>query len=200
MKLNLGCGAEKLTGYINADIDITLKPDIVMDLKQPFPWQSEVADSVVMFHTIEHIERKYHFHILTEIHRILKPAGKLAIAYPEFSKCVTYWLLNKQGKRDFWEATIYGRQLSPSDYHVCAMHTPEFKEVLREVGFIDIEVREEKSGQDFYTVLLTKKGSPLPTYEDVVNQIVFGGNSNERCNKASGCLSHPCNGCSRQSN
>ena len=42
-----------------------------------------------------------------------------------------FWLDNKYGDRDFWEATIYGRQLFPADFHVCAIDSTDFKSSIK---------------------------------------------------------------------
>lgn len=157
-KYNFGCGSAKLTGFINIDINEKLKPDLVLDfLKFPYPIEDSSASHIYFLHTIEHIPKIEHPFILLEFHRILSDEGKLLIAYPEFEKVAKNYISNHKGGRLFWEATIYGRQTSDFDYHVCAMYTPEFIQLLNEMGFEIIFQRPEKT-QEFNTVILAKKG------------------------------------------
>ena len=171
MKLNLGCGLNKLEGYINIDIDEKLNPDVVHDFKTSLPYPAASVDKVVMFHTIEHIEKKFHRGILINIRRVLKEDGELIISYPEFGKVAQYWLDNHKGLREFWEATIYGRQASPSDYHVSAMDSKEFKHLVITSGFQVTKCVPEPD-QDFNTVLKAKPDLIL-TYSQAVLESVW---------------------------
>ena len=60
MKLNLGSGRAKIEGYINLDISAECEPDIVHDFRKGLPYPKETFDEIVMLHTIEHIEKKFH--------------------------------------------------------------------------------------------------------------------------------------------
>ncbi len=55
MKLNLGCGYNKLEGYVNVDIDKKCKPDIVANLEKKLPFKSSSVDEIIMFHSLEHL-------------------------------------------------------------------------------------------------------------------------------------------------
>ena len=166
--LNLGCGTNKITGATNLDCEESVKPDIVHNFTQsPLPFDDQSFDKVVLFHTIEHIEKKFHKFIFLQINRVLAPDGHLIVSYPEFSKIVQNWLTNFQGKRDFWEATIYGRQLYKSDYHVCAIDSDELKELLEVCGFYDLRFDVEPF-DSFNSVARGLCGKPMRTYEEVL--------------------------------
>lgn len=169
MKLNMGCGSEKLTDYINIDMEESCKPDLVHDfLRQPLPYADKSADEVVLFHTIEHLQKRHHVKILKEIHRVLKPEGLFMISYPEWSICAKNWISNHKGRRKYWEDTIYGRQLYPSDSHVCIMDTTEFRLVLEECGFINIKSFPEPEPNEFSTIVICLKGDAFVNYEELV--------------------------------
>ena len=171
LKLNLGCGSTKLPGYINIDSEKSCKPDLVLDLfKESLPYKLASVDEVVLFHTIEHIPKKLHHVVLKQVHRVLKKDGTFIISYPEWSKCATRWLRNHKGKRSFWEATLYGRQLYPSDAHVCIMDTIEFKHKLEENGFKSVKCYPEPEPNEFNTIVVCKKAAAYVNYEEMVLQ------------------------------
>jgi predicted SAM-dependent methyltransferase len=170
VKLNLGCGSNKIPGYINIDMEPTCKPDLVCNfVNVKLPYKANTIDEVVLFHTVEHIHKPHHVRIFLDIWRILKPDGELYVSYPEFSKCYEYWKSNHRGQKKFWEATIFGRQKYPSDYHVCIMHTPEFKKFLKSIGFTNIFSCPEAS-EDYNTVVNCTKGEKPTGYEDIIKR------------------------------
>jgi len=99
MKLNLGCGSQKIKGYVNIDVEKKCRPDLVCDfIKKPLPYKPESVDQVLLFHTIEHIQRRYHRLLLWQIWRILKPGREFLIAFPEFRRCFQNCQLTKMAK------------------------------------------------------------------------------------------------------
>lgn len=176
MKLNYGCGETKLEGFINIDIEDTTKPDMICDLrKQALPYETESVDKIHCLHNLEHIERKYWAQVIFEFARVLKPGAQLHLAYPEFEVCAKNYIENHQGLRDFWEKTIYGRQLYPGDYHVAAMRTVEILEFLRGFGFTNMRHAPEPIAP-YNTYLIAEKGILPMTREDLMRKELFGIN------------------------
>ena len=158
---NLGCGSNKLPGCINVDINPENNPDIVADFRQPFPSDFEPADRVFLFHTIEHIEAKHHLSVYLQAHRLLKSGGLFVLSYPEFAICADRFIKNYKGQRDFYRATLYGRQLFPADYHVTPMDTQEVVASLLACGFTSIEVKQEPVPNEFNTIVKCVKGEMM---------------------------------------
>lgn len=156
MKLNLGCGSNKITGAINVDLEPSCNPDVIANFIVSIPFRDESIEKVFLFHTIEHIPEHKHHTIFSEIWRVLKMGGTLLVSYPEFIKCAKNFIDNYKGMRTFWKATIYGRQLYRSDFHVALMYTPEFTEYLEQEGFEILAVRPE-AREDYNTVVMAKK-------------------------------------------
>lgn len=170
IKLNLGCGDNKIRGFINIDIEPKVKPDLVFDfLNNKLPFKNKSVDEVVLFHTIEHLPKKFHRSLLGEIWRVLKLDGRFIVSYPEFVECVDRWKSNYRGMQDFWEKTIFGRQLYPSDAHVCIMHTPHFVKVLNECGFANLKYAPEPL-EKYNTVVTGTKGARYVNYEELVKR------------------------------
>lgn len=175
MNLNFGSGESKLPGFINIDIELSQKPEVICDITRVFlPFNDTIADKIFFIHTIEHISKNNHFEIFKEFNRILKQKGRLFLAYPEFAKCAQNWLENKKGMREWWEKTIFGRQLWPSDSHVCAMDTNEVIELLSLAGFKIVKSGPECANEDYYTVVSAEKISRVHDYETVIAEEIFG--------------------------
>lgn len=88
--LDVGCGSKPYEKYFSAseyvglEIETTIhqtknKADIFYDGKS-FPLESESFDSVVSNQVLEHVFEPHEF--LREIHRVLKPKGKLLLTIP----------------------------------------------------------------------------------------------------------------------
>lgn len=168
LRLNLGCGKNKIEGYVNIDVEEACEPDLVHDfLKAPLPYEDNSVDEILLFHTIEHINKRLHIVLLMEFWRVLRPNGTIIISFPEFSRCIDNWKTNKSGMREFWEATIFGRQLYPSDFHVCAMDSREFSSLMREVGFDKLVCKAEPV-ESYNSFIAAVKGQRLPAHEDVI--------------------------------
>jgi SAM-dependent methyltransferase len=88
-KLNLGCGERKKPGYINIDWNREVEPDVVHDLnKLPYPFENNSFDLIEVSHVLEHLDTP--FLVMKELHRLLKPDGKLIIKVPHFSRGFTH--------------------------------------------------------------------------------------------------------------
>lgn len=173
-KLNLGAGQMVVEGVESHDINKDFNCDHSFDMRfTPWPLEENTYDKVYLLHTIEHIEKAFHKNIFLEVHRILKPDGVFVIAFPEFEICARYWIENHRGMRDFWEKTIFGRQSTNSDYHLCAVDCEQIKDELVKYGFKNIAIRAEKD-HDYNTVIHAMKDPKgWLTYEHVVYQEVI---------------------------
>lgn len=173
--LNIGCGANKLTGVVNIDANQEFEPDFCIDVSMSsLPFPEEHFDEVFIFHTVEHIPREFHRHVFYEINRVLKRLGELYVSYPEFEVCAQHYVNNYKGQREFWEKTIFGRGLSKWDRHQCAMISSVFKMFLKDLGFDGFVQRPESEGEQFNTVLHCTKSYLPSTREDVISREVLG--------------------------
>jgi len=82
VKYNMGCGARKLAGYINVDINPNVKPDLISDVRKVARTEDNSADEIMAVHVVEHFYLWEVEDLLTEWKRILKPGGKLVIECP----------------------------------------------------------------------------------------------------------------------
>lgn len=83
LRLNLGCGAKRLEGYVN--IDKFGSPDIRFDLETfPYPWNDTSVVEIEMHHILEHLgqQTETYLRIIQELYRICKPGAKIHITVP----------------------------------------------------------------------------------------------------------------------
>jgi len=102
LKLNLGCGNEKLEGYVNIDIVKTDATDLVVDAVTLKGCKENSVDEIVAYHLIEHLSYMDFQKALTTWYRILKPGGKLIIECPDLEKLCALFLKCNFSQR--WES------------------------------------------------------------------------------------------------
>ena len=172
VKLNFGSGENKLEGFINVDCEEKCNPDLLCDIrKTTLPIKPETCNEVWAIHSIEHVEEVYWSHLFSEFYRVLIQSGRLVLAYPEFEICAKYYIENHRGIKDFWKATLYGRQLHPGDYHVTPVRTVDLVQFLIRNGFHEFKFGPEPRNE-YYTIMECRKNHRL-TKEDVLRKEIF---------------------------
>lgn len=76
LKLNLGCGFRHFGDYINIDNRPECKPDVLLDVTDGLPFESDSVDEVKAVDFLEHIPTEYVLFVISEIWRVLKRDGK----------------------------------------------------------------------------------------------------------------------------
>ena len=129
LKLNLGCGAKVLHGWVNVDYSygarlakIPLIRDIIKqfrifnvewdkqifihDLTKPFPWKDNTVSVIYSSHTLEHMDRENGMNFLKECHRVLKPHGIIRIVVPDLAPIVERYV-NKTLPSEYFLEELY---------------------------------------------------------------------------------------------
>ena len=85
MRLNLGCGHNKIAGWVNVDHSAGCEPDMVLDLESfPWPWPDDSVDEVALHHVLEHLgatTAKY-FGVIRELWRVCRDGALVRITVP----------------------------------------------------------------------------------------------------------------------
>jgi hypothetical protein len=83
VKLNLGCGTNKVDGYVN--VDRAHAPDVVCDLEAfPWPWPDSSIDEIRAHHVLEHLGRtpEAFIGVMKEMYRVCANGAKVEIVVP----------------------------------------------------------------------------------------------------------------------
>ena len=83
MKLNLGCGANKLPDFVN--VDHYGEPDVRHDLERfPWPWPDSSVDEVRLIHVLEHLGQSpaTFIGVMKELYRVCAPGASIRIVVP----------------------------------------------------------------------------------------------------------------------
>lgn len=110
MRLNVGCGPVKHSGFINLDIGVEFGPDVVGDARR-LPFRDEAFDHIVAEDVLEHFPRYQALAALGEWHRVLRPEGTLELRVPNLhglAAHVAYWHDKDPDKFSVVVENIYG--------------------------------------------------------------------------------------------
>ena len=83
LRLNLGCGARHLDGFLN--VDRYGSPDLTHDLEMfPWPWAADSAGEIVLNHVLEHLGEtpKVYLGVIQEMYRVCRDGATIRIAVP----------------------------------------------------------------------------------------------------------------------
>ncbi len=81
-KLQIGCGWDKMNGFVNIDKSKEVNPDVVVDIENGFPFPDNSFEYIYSGHCLEHIRPQYWKFVLNEIARIAKDGCILELKLP----------------------------------------------------------------------------------------------------------------------
>jgi predicted SAM-dependent methyltransferase len=88
-RLNWGCGDWTERGWINSDVKEFPGVDLVADIREGLPLESDSVDYIASIHSLPEIRFTEIVPALTELRRILKPGGVLRLVLPDLDKGIS---------------------------------------------------------------------------------------------------------------
>src|SRR5688572_27314310 len=99
VRLNWGCGAEGVEGWLNSDIKEGPGIDFACSIFEGLPLDDASVDYIVSIHALPEIKLDQQVPALRELLRVLKPGGVLRLALPDLLKGVAAY---QRGDRDYF--------------------------------------------------------------------------------------------------
>jgi len=145
MKLHVGCGTNKLEGWVNIDGVKSCHPDLVHDLSMPLPYGDLSADELKAEGVLEHLDKYLRYCVFADWSRVLKVGGTIHIGVPDFKK-----LLSRIVKFNFddfvdtffgenmWESEIY---IGHFGNHKWGYSQRSLTEFIRQFGIEPVDIK-----------------------------------------------------------
>ena len=145
LRLHLGCGKNRLPGFINMDLNSSHATDLTTDIKR-LPFASGSTGRIECYHAFEHISFPQVGEYLREWLRVLRPGGELVLELPDFDAGIREYLQGNEERL----YSIYGRQRFPGDAHQWGYNPKRLTRILEQYGFERIEFSDP---QDYHAAL-----------------------------------------------
>lgn len=148
-KINLGGGSLSIDGYIN--IDRCKEADIVHDILNPLPIESDSVEVIVMSHALNYFSYEEAKFVVAEIYRVLQKGGIIRASFPDlriFAKAYVEndidFLFQKlpTGEDRFVGKTIGDKFISEAYFYGGVKYFFDFEsaaEIFKEAGFKQIK-------------------------------------------------------------
>lgn len=144
VRLHLGCGTNKLPGWVNIDI-FGMDPDLHWDLRWRLPFPDGSAAAVFLEHVVEHFSLSDTISLLDDCRRVLRSGGRIRVGVPDFGE----YLESYASDGAFIQHNRPGRptpllavaEVAFAHGHRSVWDGPTLVDVLAEAGFDDVRVR-----------------------------------------------------------
>ena len=98
-RLNWGCGAAGVPGWVNSDVKEGPGVDISCDVRGGLPLPDDTFDYIVAIHALPEIPYDDLVRTLEELRRVLRTGGTLRLALPDIDKGIDAY---RRGDRDYF--------------------------------------------------------------------------------------------------
>lgn len=137
LKLNLGCGEDIRSEYVNVDVRELVGVDVVADIRD-LPFEDGSAEEVLLKDVLEHFADPAC--VLEECARVLRDGGEIWVQVPDWEKVSDeeFWK-----NTPFWrtERRVCGGQDNEHDQHKSLYTEENLIERMEDAGFVAVEVR-----------------------------------------------------------
>lgn len=141
-RLNLGCGYDIRSGYLNVDFQEKHNPDLLADIRILDMLPSGYYEEIVAQDCLEHFPRTDTELALKEWHRLLKIGGILKLRVPDIASAVAILTSSTDiNHQKGWNQMIFGTQAYTGDYHFTSFTEDLVRHYLKETGFNITELK-----------------------------------------------------------
>lgn len=82
-RINLGCGNDYRTDYVNCDYSPDVNADMYFNLENTLPFKDNTVSEILLNHVLEHTTKP--IEVMKELYRISKNKARIKIRVPYFS-------------------------------------------------------------------------------------------------------------------
>ncbi|MEH2046195.1 class I SAM-dependent methyltransferase [Nostoc sp.] len=141
-KLNIGCGFDIRSAYLNVDFQDFHNPDLVADIRKLDMLPSEFYEEIIAQDCLEHFPRLDTEPALAEWSRLLKSGGILKLRVPDLIGLLKLfsWKSNQSiEEQKVLVQCMYGTQAYNGDWHLTGFTQILLEHYLEEAGFNKIK-------------------------------------------------------------
>lgn len=141
VRLNLGSGTDYLQGWTNVDVHTDYHPDVLADLRKPFPWKDATVDEIQAHDLLEHFTLEGGEAFLKECRRVLKVGGILHLRLP----CVDRIIKHFRHDPEVMLGYIYGNTKTTGEFgaHKAGYTQRSLRRLLCRSGFDQVDIIED---------------------------------------------------------
>jgi len=136
LKLHIGTGSTYLPGWTNVDIFSFVNADVYSNAMN-LPYNRESFDLIYASHVLEHFNRHMILAVLGHWRNLLRPAGILRLAVPDFRAICEYYM--KTSSLIQVTGLLYGGQKHFLDVHHIIFDRETLSDCLYSVGFKTVQ-------------------------------------------------------------
>ncbi len=145
-KLNLGCGFDIRSGYLNIDFQDFHHPDLVADIRKLDMLPSEFYEEIIAQDCLEHFPRCDTEPALAEWSRLLKSGGILKLRVPNLIGLLELFLMESKQSVEEHKLLVqcmYGTQAYNGDWHFTGFTQILLEDYLEKAGFHNIKLKNK---------------------------------------------------------
>jgi len=164
VKINLGCGNNIKSGYINVDkYNNTGAVDYQWDLAK-LEVEDESVDEIYTSHVFEHIKINQVYAVLEEWERVLRPGGKIVMRLPNLETEVKIWLNTPDDRKWFELHRIFGSQSHEGNIHFNGHNPESLKALIERFNFrvTSLGTGNRGFGEEIQLTAEKIKAKPIP--------------------------------------
>lgn len=145
-KLNLGCGFDIKSGYLNIDFQDFHSPDLVADIRKLDMLPSEYYDEIIAQDCLEHFPRCDTESALFEWSRLLKSKGVLKLRLPNLIGLLELFLWEDKQSIEAQKTLVqclFGTQAYEGDWHLTGFTQVLIEHYLEIANFSNIIIKSK---------------------------------------------------------